>query len=165
MATSGPPSFEAFYAAHFQRLSAQLYAYTGDGSVAQDFVQEAFCRAYPRWAKLCEYEDPLAWIRKVAWNLATSRFRQLRVARVHAVKQREQHVEEPSPDRVILAKALATLPERQRRAVVLRYLADLTIEQIADQEGVAEDTVKSWLHRGRAALAAQLAELRNGAAR
>jgi RNA polymerase sigma-70 factor (ECF subfamily) len=165
VATSGPPSFEAFYAAHFQRLSAQLYAYTGDGSMAQDFVQEAFCRAYPRWAKLCQYEDPLAWIRKVAWNLATSRFRQLRVARVHAIKQREQHVEEPSPDRVLVAKALATLPERQRRAVVLRYLADLTIEQIAEQEGVAEGTVKSWLHRGRSALAAQLAELRNGASR
>jgi RNA polymerase sigma-70 factor (ECF subfamily) len=40
--------------------------------------------------------------------------------------------------------------------VVLHYLADLSIAEIADREGVAEGTVKSWLHRGRAALAAQL---------
>jgi RNA polymerase sigma-70 factor (ECF subfamily) len=40
--------------------------------------------------------------------------------------------------------------------MVLRYLADLSIAEIADREGVAEGTVKSWLHRGRAALAAQL---------
>jgi len=35
--TSGPPSFEAFYSAHFQRLSMQLYAYTGDAALAQDW--------------------------------------------------------------------------------------------------------------------------------
>ena len=40
--------------------------------------------------------------------------------------------------------------------MVLRYLADLTVAEIADREGVAEGTVKSWLHRGRAAMAAQL---------
>ena len=52
--------------------------------------------------------------------------------------------------------ALAALPDRQRRAVVLRYLADLTVPQIAEREGVAEGTVKSWLHRARADLAAHL---------
>jgi RNA polymerase sigma-70 factor (ECF subfamily) len=40
--------------------------------------------------------------------------------------------------------------------MVLRYLADLTIAEIAEREGVAEGTVKSWLHRGRAALAVEL---------
>jgi RNA polymerase sigma-70 factor (ECF subfamily) len=51
---------------------------------------------------------------------------------------------------------LATLPEQQRRVFVLRYMADLTIAEIAEHEGVPEGTVKSWLHRGKTALAAQL---------
>lgn len=153
---TGPPTFESFYAAHFQRLSLQLFAYTGDFGQAQDVVQEAFCRALPRWEKVSRYDDPLAWLRKVAWNLATSRFRRLRVQQAHARRYREEHVDGPGPDRVALARALATLPEKHRRAVILYHLADLSIAQIAEQEDVAEGTVKSWLHRGRTALAAQL---------
>jgi RNA polymerase sigma-70 factor (ECF subfamily) len=159
------PRFDEFYAALFQRLSLQLYAYTGDVAQAQDVVQEAFCRALPRWNRIAAYDDPLSWIRKVAWNLATSRFRRLRVAQAHARRQREEHVEGPGPDRVALTRALATLPEKQRRAVVLFHLADLSITEIAEQEGVAEGTVKSWLHRGRAALAVQLTDAQQGAGR
>ena len=47
----GPPTevdFDGFYAAHFQSLTIQLYAYTGDLPTAQDMVQEAFCRALAR---------------------------------------------------------------------------------------------------------------------
>ncbi len=65
-------------------------------------------------------------------------------------------VEGPTPDRVALFDALATLPTTLRRAMVLHYLADLPVTEIAAREGVAEGTVKSWLHRGRAALAVQL---------
>jgi RNA polymerase sigma-70 factor (ECF subfamily) len=159
---SRPPEelrFDEFYAMHFQRLSMQLYAYTGDVGQAQDVVQEAFCRAFARWDKVSAYDDPLAWIRKVAWNLATSRFRKLRVSQAWARRQVAQHVEGPGPDRVALTRALATLPEKQRRALVMFHLGDLTIADIAAQEGVAEGTVKSWLHRGRSALAAQLSDL------
>jgi RNA polymerase sigma-70 factor (ECF subfamily) len=157
---TGPPRFDEFYAAQFQRLSLQLYAYTGDVAQAQDVVQEAFCRALAQWDKIAKLDHPLAWVRRVAWNLATSRFRRLRVANAHARRQREEHVEGPSPDRVALTQALAKLPERLRRAIVLFHVGDLTIAEIAEQEGVAEGTVKAWLHRGRAALAVQLSELR-----
>lgn len=158
---TGPPQFDTFYAAHFQRLALQLYAYTGDLGQAQDFVQEAFCRAFPKWNRISQYDDPAAWLRKVAWNLATSRFRRLRVQQAHARRYREEHVEGPGPDRVALAKALKALPENHRRSVILFHLADLSIGEIAEQEGVAEGTVKAWLHRGRAALAVQLSEARN----
>ncbi|MEH1167246.1 SigE family RNA polymerase sigma factor [Micromonospora sp. CPCC 205539] len=148
--------FDDFYHAHFRGLVVQLTAYTGDRGQAQDLVQEAFCRAYARWDRLAKYEDPLAWVRKVAWNLGHNRWRRLRTAQAWLLRQRETHVAEPSPDRVALDAALAKLPPKQRRAVVLHYLADLTIAEIAAEEGVAEGTVKSWLHRGRAALATQL---------
>jgi RNA polymerase sigma-70 factor (ECF subfamily) len=152
--------FDSFYAAYFQRLALQLYAYTGDVAQAQDVVQEAFCRALTRWDRVARLDDPLGWVRRVAWNLATSRFRHLRVARAYARRQRQQYADEPSPDRVVLTRALATIPEKHRRAVVLFHLADLSTAEIAEQEHVSEGTVKSWLHRGRAELASQLSDLR-----
>ncbi|GAA4693831.1 SigE family RNA polymerase sigma factor [Phytohabitans rumicis] len=156
------PEFHEIYHAHFRMLTVQLTAHCGDISQAQDLVQEAFCRAYARWSRVRRYDDPLAWIRRVAWNLATSRWRRVRTAQAFLRRQREEYTEGPSPDRVALTAALAVLPPNQRRAVVLHYLADLPVPEVARQEGVPEGTVKSWLHRARAALAAQLSEARGG---
>jgi RNA polymerase sigma-70 factor (ECF subfamily) len=150
--------FDDFYHAHFRVLTVQLCAYTGELAQAQDLAQEAFCRAYARWSKVVQYDDPVAWVRRVAWNLAASRWRRLRTARAYLRRQREEHVAGPSPDRVVLTAALAKLPENQRRAVVMHHLADMTVAEIARQEGVAEGTVKSWLHRGRTTLATLLKE-------
>src|SRR5687767_10714044 len=72
--------FDEFYAARFQGVALQLYAYMGDLAEAQDLAQEAFCRALVRWEKIKEYDDPARWVRRVAWNLAKSRFRRLRTA-------------------------------------------------------------------------------------
>jgi RNA polymerase sigma-70 factor (ECF subfamily) len=150
--------FDQFYAAHFAALGVQLYAYFGDRAEAQDIAQEAFCRAWQRWGKVSQYDDPLAWVRRVAWRLAISRWRRAKTALAFVRKQRVENTPELSPDRVALAQALATLPASQRRAAVLHYLSGLQITEIAELEGVAVGTVKSWLHRGRAALSAQLAD-------
>ncbi len=152
--------FDDLYAASFQRLTLQLYAYLGDLGQAQDVVQEAFCRALERWKALHGYDDPVAWVRRVAWNLATSRFRRQRTAISFLGRQREQHVPGPEPDRVVLTRALAKLPPNHRRVVVMHYLAQMSIAEIAAQTGTPEGTVRSWLSRGRAALAAQLVDTR-----
>ncbi len=151
-------SFEEFYAATFQPLMLQLYAYTADIDQARDAVQEAFSRAWPRWNNLAHYDHPAAWIRTVAMNVARSRWRRLRAARAHARFRRDDTTDGPTPDRVALARALATLPEKQRRAIILFHIADLSITEIAEQQGVAPGTIKSWLHRGRAALATALSD-------
>lgn len=150
--------FAEFYAASFSGLATQLYVYTGDLALAQDLVQEAFCRALPRWVKLSTYDDPVAWVRRVAFNLANNRWERAKVAMRYLRGQRERQVEGPNPDRVAAVAALAHLPATQRRAVVLHYMADLPIAEIAAQEGVAVGTVKSWLHRGRIALAGLLTQ-------
>jgi RNA polymerase sigma-70 factor (ECF subfamily) len=151
--------FTALYQARFAALASQLYAYLGDSAEAQDVVQEAFVRAWQRWARISEYEDPVAWVRRVAWNLATSRHRRVAVARRFLSRSRPpDHEPAASPDRVALVMALRRLPERQRRAVVLYYLADLSVAEIARDIGAAEGTVKSWLHRGRAELARHLSD-------
>jgi RNA polymerase sigma-70 factor (ECF subfamily) len=155
------PSFDEFYAAHFYGLTIQLCAYTGDLSQAQDLVQDAFCRTFTRWSKVSQYDDPVAYVRRAAWNLATTRWRRMRTARAYAQRQRVEPADGPSPDRVALEAALATLPELQRRAVVMHYLADMSVAEIAAQQQVPEGTVKSWLHRGRNALAVRLNDARS----
>lgn len=154
--TDDQRDFDEFYAAKFDVLRSQLYAYLGDRAEAQDLVQEAFCRAYTRWARIRKYEDPYAWVRRVAWNLATSRLRRQKTSATFLRRQREEHHDGPSPDRVALVAALSKIPPKLRKAVVLHYLGQLSVAEIAVQEDVPEGTVKSWLSRGRTALAEHL---------
>lgn len=162
MSTTEPPGvaakeFDELYAAHFTGITVQLYAFAGSLADAQDITQEAFCRAWQRWASVRRCEDPVAWVRKVAWRLAISRWRRLRTALAHARRQRVEVVPELDGVRVDLVRALATLPAAQRRAVVLHHLVGLSTAEIAEDFGVAPGTVRSWLSRGRAALHARLA--------
>jgi RNA polymerase sigma-70 factor (ECF subfamily) len=150
--------FEECYAAHFPKITVQIAAYVGGVAEAQDIVQEAFARALPRWGKLAGYADPGAWVRHVAWNLAKTRWRRQQRLALFLRGHREEQVAGPGPDRVALTRALAKLPETHRRAFVLYYIAEMTVAEIAEQERTPEGTIKSWLHRARAAMAAQLAE-------
>jgi RNA polymerase sigma-70 factor, ECF subfamily len=152
---------DELYEAHSTRLVAQLYAYTRDLALAEDLVQEAFVRVVARWSKVSTYDDPVGWIRRVAWNLATSDWRRSRRASRLAPRLREEHVAGPSPDRVLLVQALATLPLVQRRAAVMFYMADMSLADIAEFERISENAVKQRLHRARAALAAALKEPRS----
>jgi RNA polymerase sigma-70 factor (ECF subfamily) len=150
--------FDEFYAESVNRLVGQLYGMTGDLAEAQDVVQDAFVRAWDRRSQLSAAENPEAWVRTVAWRIAVSRWRRVRLAaRVH-----RQHAPEnvPAPDEttVALVDALRQLPEAQRRAIVLHHLADLTVEQVAAETGVPTGTVKARLARGRAALAVLLSD-------
>jgi RNA polymerase sigma-70 factor (ECF subfamily) len=145
--------FDTLYAAHFTSLTAQLFAYFGDRQEAQDVVQEAFCRAWARWRHVSTYDEPVAWVRRVAWNLATSNARRARVAATFRRRHQPVHAPPPSPDRVALFTALKALPARQRQATVLHYLADLPVAEIAAFMDVPDGTVKSWLHRARTTLA------------
>jgi RNA polymerase sigma-70 factor (ECF subfamily) len=153
-----PDDFADFYRGQFSRLAVQLYAYVGDRAEAQDLTQEAFCRALQRWDVVRDYDDPAGWVRRVAWNLATSRLRRVQVAVRHLAGQRVEVVPGPEPDRVALVAALATLSPVLRRTVVLYHLCHLDTSEIAAQDEVAEATVRARLTRGRAALAAYFTE-------
>ncbi|WP_218125308.1 RNA polymerase sigma factor [Glycomyces harbinensis] len=151
--------FTDLYENHFSELAAQVCAYLGDATEAQDLVQEAFLRAWQRWDKVGGYEEPVAWVRRVAWNLATSRHRRNQVARKFLQKS---SAPEPAPaasaDHVALVAALRKIPTKRRQALVMHYMADMTISAIAAQTGAREGTVKSWLHRGRKELAVLLTD-------
>lgn len=129
-----PDGFASFYATGYPRLAALLYAYLGDATEAEDVVQEAYLRAWRSWSSISRYDDPVAWVRHVAWNLATSRLRRLGTAARYLARQAAPDavaVALLGPDRVALVAALRQLPERQRRAIVLHYLGDLSVADVA----------------------------------
>jgi RNA polymerase sigma-70 factor (ECF subfamily) len=148
--------FDAFYASTSASLVRQVHAFCGDLGEAQDCVQEAYARAWQRWAKVSEYDVPAAWVRQVACRLAVSRFRRLQVGR--GLLPRTTDVPELDPSRVAVVAALRQIPEAQRLAIVLHHVADLSVDEVARETGVPVGTVKARLSRGRAALALLLSD-------
>jgi RNA polymerase sigma-70 factor (ECF subfamily) len=136
----------------------------GDLGAAEDCAQEALLRTWQRWETVAAYERPDAWARRVVFNLALN---DLRRRRRHPVgEERPGHERSspgPDPDQVALARALRRLPRSQCEALVLHDGVGLSVGQVAVELDVPEGTVKSWLHRGRAAVALQLEEAPSGA--
>ena len=147
------------YAVAYPRLVGQLVGVTGDPAEAEDVVMEAFARAAPRRSSFHEADNPEAWLRTVAVNVARSRWRRmLRWAHlVPALAATEAYADLPE-DRLALMEALRRLPVAQREAIALHHLADLPVAEVALTLGVPEGTVKARLSRGRDALAALLSE-------
>ncbi|HEX6685885.1 MAG TPA: SigE family RNA polymerase sigma factor [Candidatus Limnocylindrales bacterium] len=149
------PDFETFYMGTRHRLLRYAYGLTGDLAEAQDLAQEAYARAWSRWRRLRRYDQPDAWLRLVVTRLATDRWRWLAVRREQPLPP-EAIQGPPVEDRVLVMGALKGLPLNQRRALALRYLLDLSVAEIGVEMGANENTVRSWLARGRASLANRL---------
>lgn len=146
------------YAASYSRLVGAVGAVCGDRYEAEEAVQEAVVRLMGSWAKVSRYEDPEAWVRRVALRQVSNRRRKtlngLRAALRHGPPP---DVPEPTPAVVDAERALAALPEQQRAVVVLHRLG-LDADAIADALAVPVGTVKSRLARARAALSPTLRE-------
>lgn len=147
------------YASTYSRLVSVVAVAAGSRAEAEEVVQEAFVRLLPRWSTVSRYDSPEAWVRSVAFRLLANRHRRARVAR--RLMGRSQPVEQSPPvnaDRVDIRRALAALPLARRQVVVLHYLLDLPVAEIAAELGIPIGTVKSRLSRGREALTALLGE-------
>lgn len=157
---SSATGFDAFYAATSGRVLGQLYVLTGDRATAEDAVAEAYTRAWQRWSAVSEHPQPEAWVRTVASRVAVSAWRKARNRLAAHRRDAPSAVDPPrhGSELTALAAALRTLPEQQRRAVVLRHVADLSVAQVAQEMDVAEGTVKSWLSRSRPVLASALGD-------
>jgi RNA polymerase sigma-70 factor (ECF subfamily) len=156
---SDAAAFGEFYATSYRGLVAELYAYTGNLSDAQEAAQEAYLRAWKHWRRVNTYEQPRAWVRRVGYRIAVDRWRKARTAlaswRRHGPPPAVPELDAVSHD---LVAALRQLPESQRRALVMHHMGGLSVSEIAATEEVAEGTVKARLSRGRAALAKLLTD-------
>ena len=149
--------FDEFYLRNYKRLVAELYGVVGNLQEAEDVVQEAFARASTRWDRVGGYDLPEAWVRRVALNLASNSLRRARRAlALYARIGPAPPVPPPSVEGLALGQALGRLRHRHREVLVLHYLAELSVEEIAQALGIPAGTVKGRLSRARAALEQQL---------
>jgi RNA polymerase sigma-70 factor (ECF subfamily) len=158
---AGFPGFDEFFRAEYRRVVALVSVLCGRTGVAEELAQDAFVAAYRHWDRVARYDDPGAWVRRVAVNLATSSLRRRtreRLALVRLSSRREpQPAAGPGTDDDFW-RAVRDLPRRQAQCIALRYLDDRTVDEIADVLGIAAPTVRVHLHSARAALARRLGE-------
>ena len=156
MTADAEHSFDAFYRGTSRRMLRYAFGLTADLADAQDLTQEAYVRAWQRWGRLSGYESAELWLRAVVYRLATDRWRRLAVRRLFAARAHPPgQTPPPSEDTLLVVGILRGLPPAQRRALALHYLLDRPVEEIAAETGVPVGTVKSWLSRGRTALASR----------
>jgi RNA polymerase sigma-70 factor, ECF subfamily len=155
--------FEAFYAAAYRRVLVQVFALLGDLQEAEDATQDAFAKASFHWRRIAAYDQPEAWVRRVAFNQARNSTRRARRWLVALARHGPPApVPAATPDRVDLQRALRRIAPRHREVLVLHYVADLSVEEVARQLRLPLGTVKSRLSRARSALAEQLGDQREG---
>jgi RNA polymerase sigma-70 factor (ECF subfamily) len=148
--------FEAFYRSHHPRLVAALLVTTGDPDMARDSVDEAFTRALARWDRVGAMTSPAGWTYRVALNVARRHFRRRQLEDRLLARRRPPTEVPPAVDDT--RELVADLPPRQRTAMVLRYVADLTEPEIAKAMGIRRSTVSATLAAARARLARDLAD-------
>lgn len=155
-------AFEAVFRADHRSIVALAWALTGDRAVAEEVTQEAFLRAHQRWGRIGGYDNPGAWVRRTAINLALSD-RRRRGAERRALERVGPPAESSDDGAGAVAsadrfwRAVRALPRRQAAVVALHYVEDRSVAEIATVLEIAEGTVKAHLHQARAALSASFA--------
>jgi RNA polymerase sigma-70 factor (sigma-E family) len=156
-----PPeeSLKRLWRDHSVELRRLAYFLVGDREEADQLVQDAFVLAWKRWDRVGGFETPSAWIRGAVVNKSRSWRRHLRIAS----RKRHLFANEPSTVGSVgavldtdLVRALGRLTPSQRAVVVLRYMEDLSIEQVAELTGRKPGTVRALTSQGLARLREEL---------
>ena len=149
------------------------YKFTGRYEESQDLTQEIFFRVFRSLEKFDASADFGTWLYSVSRNHCIDHYRSGRREREHLSQQElpidelvsgrfdpHRHME-VRDKRELLSRALETLPEKLREAVVLRDIRELSYQEIVDRLGLPEGTVKSRINRGRAELGRVLLSISN----
>lgn len=158
MAEAEAGEFETWYRAFHPRLLASLILITGNGETARDATDEAFVRACQHWNRVSRMAAPDAWAFTVARNVVRRRARRAKQERDLLRLDRaggNEFVPAPAGEAWAL---IAELPERQRMAVVLRHVADLTEPEIARVMRITRGTVSTTLADAHRALRSRLSD-------
>ena len=150
------PDFEAFFAEHHQAVVRALTLALADRARAEDAAQDAFAKAYRQWKRVAMMDRPVAWVYVVALNGARKDLRRDRAAPAPDLTGPAADHAAASAVKVSVRDALDVLAPRQRVAVVLRYLGDLQVSEVAKAMGCSEGTAKATLHTALAKLRTHL---------
>jgi RNA polymerase sigma-70 factor, ECF subfamily len=139
--------FEELYAGQAATTFRTVYLLCRDRTIAEDATQEAFARALERWDRLRDESWVGGWVTTTAMNVARRSSPRL----FHAPRQPTSETAE-TEERLDLWRAVQRLPRRQQQAVILHYLEDLSVEQVAGAMGCGAGTAKTHLFRALQAL-------------
>jgi RNA polymerase sigma factor (sigma-70 family) len=145
----GDAALVAFCEREHSRLVGSLSLYLNDSMLAEELAHETLIRVMDAWPRVSAMPAPGAYAHRVAMNLANSWFRR-RAAERRAVRRLEdRHMDDCSDLADVLAvrAAVAGLPERQRRSIVLRYYLGYPLEVTAATLGVSEQAAASLCYR------------------
>jgi RNA polymerase sigma-70 factor (sigma-E family) len=148
--------FAEFVEARERALLRTAWLLTGDWALAEDLVQAALVRSWPRWERIRRRDNPEVYVRRVMVNTWSTWLRRRWQAEQpsSAVPERPESADLAAEvaTRMAVRGALATLTARQRAVVVLRVFDDMSEAQVADVLGCSAGTVKSTLSRALASL-------------
>ena len=151
-------SFEGFYQREYASTVAIARGLIGHAASAEDLAQECFVAAHRNWARVAEYDNPRAWLRRVLVNRATS-FHRKRIAEFRAFARLgmpEEIVPDMSPQSTEVWDEVRRLPRRQAQVTVLFYVDQMSVEEIGATLGCSNGAVKAHLHRARSRLGTRL---------
>jgi RNA polymerase sigma-70 factor, ECF subfamily len=157
--------FDQLVRPHLDRLYRLAYRFTGAREDAEDLVQELCARMLPRLEELRRLDRPGPWLARALHNLYVDQARHRGRSPVDSVEELPD-VAAPAADPEVLAgitaeqivRALASLPAEQRAVVAWHDIEGYTLEELAEARDLPLGTLKSRLHRGRAALRKLLME-------
>jgi RNA polymerase sigma-70 factor (ECF subfamily) len=144
--------FEAFIAAHEGALFAYLWRMTGDESAAYDLRQETYIRAWRHFDRVRGYERPLAWLYRVATNLALNERRDRRPSASLTSVELDPAQSDPAwrlAERDLVRATLLALPPRERAALALREGQGLACDEVAQALGLTPAAARTLLWRAR----------------
>ncbi|MFI0944302.1 SigE family RNA polymerase sigma factor [Streptomyces sp. NPDC021020] len=147
--------FEEYVRTRQEALLRSARRLVPDPIDAQDLVQTALVRTFPRWDTIADKTLADAYMRRVMINTRTEWWRSRRLDEVPTGELPESVVDdgaEQRADREMLLDAIAGLAPKQRQVVMLRHYGQLTTEETARTLGLSIGTVKSTLHRALARL-------------
>jgi RNA polymerase sigma factor (sigma-70 family) len=133
---------EDFCRSIHSELVSTFGLYTGSLEVGEELAQETLVRVWNSWDKVSVLESPRGWAFRVGFNLGNSWWRRQRVERRYRLSQQRPETAEGNDvaDLLAIRAAVASLPRRQRGALVARYFADLSVSDTADLLGCAPGT-------------------------
>lgn len=153
-----PSTVEGLFRQSYASIVRALVVAGADLAAAEDATQEAFAQAWARWNRISKYDNPGAWVRRVAINRLRNQHRS-RLRGEAALRRMTNEVVaaatpgEPDPE---LVAALRRLPYKQRLAAVLFYVDGLSTAEVAQVMEVSQGSVSQHLNRARTALRTHL---------